>query len=40
MRDEIKYMQKTENDFIHLMQLSEPLDNLQITELIKLAEFS
>eukprot|EP00347_Sterkiella_histriomuscorum_P024298 403331615 len=38
--DEMKYLQKTENDFINLFKLSEPLDDLQISDLLKLAEFT
>lgn len=36
----MKYLQKTENDFINLFKLSEPLDDLQISELLKQAEFT
>lgn len=40
VNEEARYLQKTENDFINLLRLSEPLDNFQISELLKLSEFS
>ena len=38
--DELKYIQKTEGDFINLFKRSEPLDTAKIQELLKLSEFT
>lgn len=36
--EELRYIAKTENDFLNLLRKSEPLDNNQIDELLFLAE--
>lgn len=38
--DELKYIQKTESDFLNLFRKSEPLDTPKIQELLKLSEFT
>lgn len=36
--DELRYIEKAENDYIALIKKSEPLDNLQLSDFLKLAE--
>lgn len=36
--EELRYIQKTENDYLTLMRKCEPLDAKQIDELLELAE--
>ena len=38
--DDKKYIHKTENDFLIVMKKSEPLDNIQIQEYLKLTELT